>query len=455
MSVVTLAITKRYDCDVLVIGGGVGGFSAAVNAARSGAKVILAEKNGYLGGTATAGLIGTFMTCYDAKGEKRLIKGFYQEFVEEMVKTGGAIAPEDCLAVGKYGGYRFKGHFGVVPYEIEAFKKVSETLCKKAGVRLLYHLLLIGCKKEGKEITHAYFATGSDVYEISARVFIDATGDAYLCHKAGFSSEIGAADGEKQPASTFFTIKGVDEQMLDQHMANTSEMRARFFMDEIAAARVTGEYPCGIEKLRIFKSPGEKWYVNMAQVDEPLDQFDAEAVTEAEISQRQQIDAIVAFLRKHIPACRNVELVETAAEIGIREGRRVLGEYVLKKDDILSGRIFDDAICCCANSIDIHRSHTVAYTPTREDIIYTIPYRSLVVKEADNVLVAGRCLSAEREAMAAVRVMSPCVAMGEAAGIAAAIATEKDIAVRDVPYSVLREKLLANGAYLEEKGAEK
>ncbi len=448
MDTITLTVTKQYECDVLVIGGGVAGFSAAVNAARDGAKVILAEKNGYLGGTATAGLIGTFMTCYDAKGTKRLIKGFYQEFVKRMVEIGGAIAPEECLTVGKYGGYRFKGHFGVVPYEIEAFKSVSEKMCQEAGVQLLYHILLVGCERDGDRIKKAYFATNNGIYEIAAKMFVDATGDAYLCDKAGFHSEVGASDGEKQPASMFFTIKGVDEEMLDQHMATTEEMRARFFMDELEAARKTGEYPCGIEKLRIFKSPSEKWYVNMAQEDEPVDQFDAEAVTKAEVSQRQQIKAIIAFLRKHIPACRNVELVETAAEIGIREGRRVLGEYILKKEDILSARVFEDAICYCANSIDIHCRNTVAYTPTREDIIYTIPYRSLVVKEADNVLVAGRCLSAEREAMAAVRVMSPCVAMGEAAGLAASIAVREGLAARDVPYSVLREKLLANGAYL-------
>ena len=125
-----------------------------------------------------------------------------------------------------------------------------------------------------------------------------------------------------------------------------------------------------------------------------------------------------------------------------------MGEYTLKKDDILSGRVFEDTICYCANSIDIHKKNNIKYVPTKDDVIYTIPYRSLVVKECDNVLVAGRCLSAEREAMAAVRVMSPCVAMGEAAGIAASIAARKNIPARDVNYNELKEKLLTTGAYL-------
>ena len=448
MKHILLNITKSYECDVLVIGGGTAGFPAAINAARNGANVILAEKNGYLGGTATAGLIGTFMTCYDAKGEKRLINGFYTEFVNEMVKKSGAIPPEKTLTVGKYGGYRFKGHFGVVPYEIEVFKTVSEKMCLDSGVKLLYHMLFVHCEKTDSKITKAYFATNNGIYEISAKVFIDASGDAYLCDKAGFKSEIGDENGEKQPASTFFTIKGVDEEMLDTHMENTTEMRSRFFMDEIKKAQETGEYPCGTLKLRIFKSPSEKWYVNMGQEDEPVNQFDAEDVTNAEISQRKQINVMIDFLRKYIPACRNIELVETAAEIGIREGRRVLGEYTLKKDDILSGRVFEDTICYCANSIDIHKKNNIKYVPTKDDVIYTIPYRSLVVKECDNVLVAGRCLSAEREAMAAVRVMSPCVAMGEAAGIAASIAARKNIPARDVNYNELKEKLLNNGAYL-------
>ncbi len=448
MNSIKLNITKSYECDVLVIGGGTAGFPAAISAARNGSKVILAEKNGYLGGTATAGLIGTFMTCYDAKGEKRLIKGFYKEFTDELAKNDGAIPPEESLSVGKYGGYRFKGHFGVVPYDVEVFKRISEGMCQDAGVKLLYHMLLVACEKNDNKITKAYFATNNGIYEISAKVFIDTTGDAYLCDKAGFKSEIGACDGEKQPASMFFTIKGVDEEMLDNHMNTTSEMRARFFMDEIETAQKTGEYPCGTQKLRIFKSPSDKWYVNMVQEDEDVDQFNAEAVTNAEIAQRKQIMAMIEFLRNNIPACKNVELVETAAEIGIREGRRVLGEYTLKKDDILNGKIFEDTICYCANSIDIHKKSSIQYVPTKEDIIYTIPYRSLVVKESDNVLVAGRCLSAEREAMAAVRVMSPCFAMGEAAGVAASIAVRNNIPARDVDYKAIKEILLSNGAYL-------
>ncbi len=450
MSSISLNIIKKFECDVLVIGGGVAGFSAAVNAAGDGANVILAEKNGYLGGTATAGLIGTFMTCYDVNGKKRLIEGFYKKFEDEMVKAGGAVPVNKTLSVGKYGGYRFKGHFGVLPYDIETFKSVSEKMCEDAGVKLLYHLLLVGCEKENNKITKAYFATTGGIYEISAKVFIDATGDAYLCDKAGFKSELGDENGTLQPASLFFSIKGVDEEMLDRHMDTTEEMRARFFMDEIENGVKNGEYPCGMQKLRIFKSPGEKWYVNMAQENEQVNQFDSENVTCAEISQRKQIPVIIDFLRRHIPALRNIELVETAAEIGIREGRRVVGEYVLSKDDILSGRAFDDSICYCANSIDIHQKDKVHYIPTNDGLVYTIPYRSLVVKEADNVLVAGRCLSADREAMAAVRVMTTCVAMGEAAGFAASIAAKNNIMAKNVDYGELRKKLLRNGAYLGE-----
>ncbi len=447
---ISLEITKKYKCDVLVIGGGVSGFSAAVNSARNGASVILAEKNGYLGGTATAGLIGTFMTCYDAKAEKKIIKGFYSEFVDELVKNNGAVPPEASLEVSKYGAYRYKGHFGVVPYDIEVFKRVSERMCQDAGVKLLYHMLLVGCDKTENKITKAYFATNSGIYEIEAKVFIDTTGEAYLCDKAGFKTEIGDADGEKQPSSMFFTIKGVDDEALQKHMETYPDLERRFYMKPIAEGIKTGEFPCHTIRLRLFKSPSEKWHVNMTQEDDPFNQHDSEEVTNAEISQRKQIEIMMKFLKKYIPQCKDAELVETGAEIGIREGRRILGEYTLTKADIVGATIFEDAICYCANSIDIHCRDHIEYIPVEGDTVYTIPYRSLVVKECDNVLVAGRCLSADRVALSAVRVMPPCFAMGEAAGVAASIAVRNNIPARDVDYNEIREKLLSNGAYLGE-----
>ncbi len=448
MSNISLEITKKFECDVLVIGGGVAGFSAAVNAARDGARVILAEKNGYLGGTATASLIGTFMTCYDAKAEKKIIRGFYEEFVGELVKEKGAVPPEESLTVCKYGAYRYKGHFGVVPYDIEVFKRVSERMCADAGVKLLYHMLLVGCEKKDRKLTKAYFATNNGIFAISAKMFIDTTGEAYLCEKAGLTTYIGDENGEKQPSSMFFTIKGVDDEALEEHMQTYPDLERRFYMEPIAKGIENGEFPCHTIRLRLFKSPGEKWHVNMIQEDEPFDQHDSEEMTNAEISQRKQIEKLMKFLRKYIPQCKDIELVESGAEIGIREGRRILGEHILTKEDIVGATIFDDAICYCANSIDIHCRDHIEYIPVDRDTVYTIPYRSLVAKEADNVLVAGRCLSADRVALSAVRVMPPCFAMGEAVGIGASIAVREGIAAKDVDYSELREKLLKNGAYL-------
>lgn len=450
MSQISLPITKKFECDVLVIGGGVAGISAAINAAENGAKVILAEKNGYLGGTATAGLIGTFMTCYDATAKKKIIRGFYEKFVNELIKENGAIPPEESLTVGKYGAYRYKGHFGVVPYDIEVFKRVSETLCEKSGVKLLYHMLLVGCEKQGRKLTKAHFATNSGIYEISAKMFIDCTGEAYLCDKAGFKTEIGDETGEKQPASMFFTIKGVDDEALEKHIEKYPDLERRFYMKEIAKGWETGEFPCHTVRLRLFKSPTDKWHVNMIQEDEPFDQHDSEQVTNAEISQRKQVDTLMKFLRKYIPQCKNAELVESGAEIGIREGRRILGEYTLTKDDIVNASVFPDAICFCANSIDIHCRDHIEYIPIEGDKVYTIPYRSLVVKESDNVLVAGRCLSADRVALSAVRVMPPCFAMGEAAGTASAIAVKDGVTAKNVPFEKIKEILLKNNAYLGE-----
>ena len=152
MKQVTLNVQREYECDVLVCGGGVSGFAAAVSAARCGAKTILIETGGFLGGTATKGLVAPFMTCYDAEGKERIIKGLYSELEKRLLEQNGAIAPEKCLGGDSYSGYRTNGHIGVMPFDIETIKIVFEEMCIESGVKILYHTCLIGCDREEKNI---------------------------------------------------------------------------------------------------------------------------------------------------------------------------------------------------------------------------------------------------------------------------------------------------------------
>lgn len=442
-----LPVQKEYFCDVLVCGGGVSGFASAVSAARNGAKTILIESGGFLGGTATKGLVGPFMTCYDSNGEKQIIKGLFSEVVDLLIAEGGAVSPARCHGGDGYSGYRTAGHIGVTPFNFETLKTVAENMCIDSGVKLLYHTTLIGCKKSGNRISCVYAADNNSIIAIHAKVFIDTTGIAALAEKAGAETMRGNDDGILQTASTFFTISGVNKNVLDAYMDTHTDMRSRFFMDQIEKGKANGRFPCGTNKLRIFENPDGTWVVNMAQVDEQLNELDCEAVTNAEIAQRQQIQKLIAFLREEIPGLENIKLVATASDIGIRESRRMKGKTIFCLDDIKNARKFDDRIAVCANSVDIHQKNGVAYTAHTSDNYY-IPLSCLISNSTDNLLTAGKSLSADKYAFAAVRVMPTCIAMGQAAGITAAIAAEQDISAGEVPYRQVQARLLRSGAYL-------
>ena len=446
MKQITLEIRKEYDCDVLVVGGGVSGIAAAVSAARGGARVILCESGGMLGGTATKGLVGPFMTCYDKEARTQIIRGFFSEFVDRMVAEGGAIAPSECLRGGEsVNGYRPLGHKGVTPFSSECFKRVADALCVEAGVRLLFHTTLLACECEGDTITDAYVATAEGVDHITAKVFIDTTGSASLAAKAGAETFRDVA----QVNSTFFTITGVDKEALDAYMTEHTEMRARYFMDEIESAKARGEFRSGTQKLRIFEEPDGVWSVNMAQLNETVNELDAEALTNAEISQRAQIAQIVRFLREHVVGLQNIRLCQTASELGVRESRRMMGKTLLRGEDIAESRFADEQIAVCANSVDIHRESWGEYQTYSSERNYYIPLSCLVSRDRRNLLAAGKCLSADTYAFSAVRVMPPCFAMGEAVGILAALSVQRNCAPWEISVSDVQQKILENGGYLE------
>ncbi|MBQ2754968.1 MAG: FAD-dependent oxidoreductase [Clostridia bacterium] len=448
MSKITLDVQKEYNCDVLVCGGGVSGFASAVSSARNGAKTILIENGGFLGGTATKGLVGPFMTCYDSKGKERIIKGLYFELEDRLVQAGGGISPEQCPGGNSYSGYRTKGHYGVMPFDTETAKIVFEQMCLEAGVQLLYHTTIIGCEKQGDKITCVYAADRNDIIKINGKMFIDTTGSASLANKAGAETMRGNDDGMLQTASLFFKITGVEKGTLDGYMSKNPEMRERFFMDVIEQGQKDGTFPCGTRKLRIYENPDGTWTVNMAQIDGQLNELDGEEITKGEISQRIQMGKIIEFLKSNIPGLSHIRLVTSASDIGLRESRRLVGKHILTLSDIENCTKFPDRIAVCANSIDIHQKNNVNYiTHTGEN--YYIPLSCLISKNVSNLLTAGKSLSADKYAFGAVRVMPPCIAMGEAAGITAALASQSGISADEVPYEKVQEILIKNGGIID------
>ncbi len=432
-------VKKTLDCDVLVIGGGIAGVAAAVSSARCGANVILAEAMYNLGGTAVTGLVGPFMTCSDAKGEKQIITGFYKEIMDRMIEQGGAIDPMTCDAGTSYSGYYRKGHKNCGPFSSECLKITAEEMCIEAGVKIMYNLNLIKLLKEGKKINSAVFSSKCDIYVINAKTFVDCTGDANGAYMAGvpFQNEEGE---ELQATSLFFEIEGIDKEVYDEYCKSKMDVVGDDHFDKvIAEERALGNYNTERPRMGTYEAADGSWKVNGTRMCN-IDATDNEEVTKALIAGRKQIYDILSLLKRRIPGCENVRLKTSASMLGIRETRRIKGEYILSTDDLVKGTEFEDAIFRCSSSIDFHSNTSGRYIANESDS-YTVPYRVLLPQEVDNLIVAGRSISADKFALSAIRVMPPCFAMGQAAGVASALASRDGKSFSEIDIKELQKVL--------------
>lgn len=449
MSKICFEVPVVREVDVLVIGGGCAGVAAAVCAARHGAKTMIVDMNGYLGGMATAGLVGPFMTCYDPKEERQVIKGFFEEFVQRMIKDGGAIHPSECAKGSSYAGYRVAGHANCTPFSPESFKKVAEDMCAEQDVEILYHAVFVDAhmNEAGDAIEGAIFGTKAGLIEIKAKQFIDCSGDGDVAFKSGVPCQYGDENGKTQPCSLFFTIKGVDKEKMEAIRTETGDFKSIFFQDAVEAEMEAGRYDIPRNKVALYESSDGTFRVNMSRMnmEDGCDPFD---VTKASITGRHQVPKIMDLLKRIVPGCENIELVESASLLGVRETRRIVGEYVLTGDDVKDKRRFEDNIFLAGNSVDMHGGKNVRYEPASGEA-YGVPYRILVPKKVGNLFVAGRASSMDRMALAAIRVMPPVFAMGQAAGTAAALCVRDNTAPADVNIAELQKLLVADGAVLD------
>ncbi|MGI6296303.1 MAG: FAD-dependent oxidoreductase [Armatimonadota bacterium] len=414
---------KQYTCDVLVSGGGPGGICAAVSAARNGADTMLVERYGYLGGMATAGLVFPFMTRY--AGGVQIIDGIFQELIERLDAKGGYGGPERSAM-----------------FDAEAFKLVADEICLESGVKLLLHTMVDGVEVDSSLIKKAIIHNKSGEGSISANIFIDGTGDADLAYLAGAPCEKGrASDGLSQPMTLNFRMSGVDK----------SRMPDREKITELyLKAREAGRIDCPRNDVLWFHTMrDDEIHFNTTRII-CRDATNAEDLTQAEIESRRQAAQYADWLISDIPGFENAHLQMTAAQIGIRESRRVVGEYMLTADDLLSTRNFDDCIARGSYPVDIHDPDgggtVLKHLAPGES--YQIPYRSLVPKKIDNLLIAGRPISSTHEAHSAIRVMPIAAAIGEAAGAAAALCVKDGVSPRQLNTNKLRATLLAQGANL-------
>ena len=446
-------VPVAVEADVLVVGGGPAGIAAAVASGRNGARTVLVERFGFLGGNATAGLVGPFMTSYSMDGKIQLIKGVFEELVERAEALGGAIHPSSVEGGTDFAGFITHGHHRVTPFDPEAVKLVAAEMCLEAGVELRLHTFVVDTLVEDGAVVGVIVASKSGLEAIRARVTVDCSADADIAARGGAPFHKGReGDGLMQPMTLFFRIANVDDDKVRAYRAAHSEER-RLFESIVRAARERDEFPIPREAIGIYRTPQPGiWRVNTTRLQR-LDGTDVKDLTKAEIEGRRQVMFLMKFFRERCPGLEDCTLLDTAATIGVRETRRIVGEYTLTVDDLATGREFEDVIALCGYPIDIHSPDgSRGGMDGQSDVanVYQIPYRCLVPLDVEQLLVAGRCVSASHEVLGAIRVMPPSFAMGQAAGTAAALAVAEGVAPRRVPITWLQETLTKNGAFLGE-----
>ncbi len=422
--------TNKYD--LIVVGGGQAGCAAALAGARDGLSVLLVEAAGALGGSATNCLVNPFMpysTTIEENGEKKdiaLSDGLFTEIHNALNEDGLYSEAREWIGFNE-----------------ESLKVILDRKMAEAGVRVLFHATLCGVRTEGRRIVSASFATVGGVLTFEAGSFVDATGDATLSVYAGVPTRLGRpADSLCQPMTLCFRVCNVDVEDFWKHHKEINDLYKKL--------QAEGKIKNPRENVLVFgtRIPGVLHFNTTRVVKH--DPSDAFSVSEAEAIAREQVLEMMRFLKANFDCCRNAYLVSTAASIGVRESRMIEARHVLDQDEIVAGTHFDDGIAAGNYDIDIHSpdgsgtSHY--YFPA--GVYYTIPYRSLLPKDFDNLVVAGRCIGATHEAQASIRIMPICICIGEAAGTAAALAKKAGVAVADVDTDALRQRLREKGAFV-------
>ena len=504
-----------FDVDVLVAGGGPAGIAAALSAARSGARVLLVEKNGFLGGSATAAQVPAFAPFSDRT--RAIVRGIGWEILTAMsARMGRPIPSPDVYEVPQD-----KARMDWAPIDVEIIKCLYDDLCEAAGVEVLFHTMVpavqitpppfplpsegegvFGTKsilssliagaeaspgvaglgearidpatnapspsegrgKGGGVIQSILLANKDGLTLARAKVFIDTTGDVDLAARAGCPFVQGDDEGRTQGMTLCFTVANGRRQQYLDYVYSTGD---GFLAKLVTQARAAGDYDLPDASLVGMSFKNETIAgINMGHVY-GFDPTDARSLSQAEREGRRVVQKLLPFLRKYVPGQENLTLVSTGTQIGVRESRRIVGDYTLTLNDYLACRTFPDDIARSAYFIDLHAvtSETAARAKSISDgenekaerkhyalapgESHGIPYRCLLPQNVENLLVAGRSLSADRAVQGATRVMPFCFAMGEAAGLAAAIAAHKhEGRVRDVDTNELQIRLLAQGAWL-------
>jgi hypothetical protein len=427
--------------DLIVMGAGSAGASAAIAAARSGSNVLVIDRLPFIGGTST-GVLDTFYGFY-TPGEKakKIVGGIPDDVVAGLAKFGSMIERANTYGAGTG-----------ITYNPEHLKVVWESLLQKSGAKILLHALLQEVKVSDGKVTELLLATRAGLCTVTGDYFIDATGDADLSNYAGFGYEKAGDIAPAQTLTTTFKMvnvdmkerKSINKDKLHELMQEATDegyaLPRREGSDHITPVpNTTATVMTRLDSIRKDKDGNTE-----SVLDDPF------FLTDSEIAGRVQAAEYARFLVDKVPGYQNSSIYGFSTMIGIRETRRVYGDYRVEKDDVLTAKQFDDQVALCGAPIEDHHSGdgtNWVYLP--EGSAVGIPLRSLIVKDSVNTMVIGRCFSASHDAHASIRSMGQCMAMGVAAGVAASIALKKKQEIRSIDFSEVKTALISTGAVLE------
>lgn len=429
----------RNEYDVVVAGAGIAGISAAVKAGSLGCNVLLIEHYPFLGGMSSAGMVSPFMKSMS--GDKDLVQGIYKDVEKGMRKMGGMI---------DNGFYSW------------AFRSVANELLGDANVEVAYNTDVVDVTVENEKITFLTIATPHGISQLHARQFVDTTGDAQLVALGNFPWLKGdEKTGKLQALTLFFRMGGIDVEKTAEYTKQHKEdflpwMDFKYDFSRIVSiagytglikkAKAEERFPDDVDYVFFTTLPasGEGAFntTNILGIDPST----SGALTEAEKLGHQQVAQVVDFLNKDVPGFENAYLIDTAVQVGVRETRRAVAQYMMTGDDILKAAKFDDVVARGCYGVDIHgqKDEQSRMDDLEEGAWYDVPLRSLRVKDAENLMVAGRCIGATREGHAALRIQPTASATGEACGATAALAVKLNTTLDKVPYGKIREQLLNN-----------